>query len=731
MIRKKKPATPSKTPPPKKLKQNLSKVVLQFMEGKRYSPMTQQELLERLSIPDSLVEDFKDTITHLIKEEQIEVDKKKLYLPGPKEEVITGIVRMHIKGFGFVIPDQPLLCPQDVFIPKHLTNNAVDGDHVEIAINPNSTSEKGPEGRIVNVLNRARKHLAGTIRQITSNGAILAYVPILGVSKPVLVKAPSDTTLKIGDRVIMKVLEWGSDREQTVCELGNILGHIEDPSCDVAAAVEEFDIKSAFPKSAIDQAKAYGKKVTAKDQKERVDLTKLECFTIDPDTAKDFDDALTLSKDRKGIYHLGVHIADVAHYVKADTPLDKEAVLRCNSTYFPGTCVPMLPEELSNELCSLKPDVDRLTVSVLMDFDKDGTLLKHEVVRSYIHSVKRFTYLEAKDVLEDKLKSPHAKTLKMMVDLCKLLKKKRSERGSIDFSLPETVIVIDEKGNPTGVKKIEYDITHQLVEEFMLKANEMVAKELTSRGKSQIFRIHEEPSTENFEDFYQLARSLGFTLPPKPTSPDLQMLFDEAKKGPYSHQLSVAFIRSMKLAQYSPNNIGHFGLALEHYCHFTSPIRRYSDLITQRLLFDEEPEDIQLDQIALKCSEQERISFRAESSVKTLKKLRLLQNYLRENPDHEYEAVITKIKPFGIYFEIADLMLEGFLHISELENDYFHFDGERNLLVGKSSGKTHFLGEKIKALIIQVDLILQESKWMLATTNRRKPSESSSRKRRR
>ncbi len=728
-MKKKKPAAPPKKPAQPKLEQNLSKVILQFMNGKRYKPLTQQELLDRLNIPNSILDDCKKIITDLIKEKQIEVNKKKLCLPGPQEEVITGILRMHPKGFGFVIPDHPTQCPQDVFIPKHLTDNAVDGDHVEIVINPHSTSEKGPEGKIFSVLNRARKHLAGTVRQINANGTIIAYVPILGVNKPVIVKPTTDYAVKVGDRIIMKVLEWGTDRDQTICEISHILGHILDPSCDILAALEEYDLRHAFPKQAVEQAKAFGKKVPKKDLKKRVDLTKLECFTIDPDTAKDFDDALTLTKDRKGNFHLGVHIADVAHYVAPGTPLDKEAQLRCNSTYFPGTCVPMLPEELSNELCSLKPEVLRLTVSVMMDFDKTGTLIKHEVIRSYIHSAKRFTYFEANDVLERKKKSPHAKTLKLMVDLCHLLKKKRHERGSIDFALPEMVILVDEKGQPTGLKKIDYDITHQLVEEFMLKANETVAKELNSRGKTLMYRVHEEPAEENFEDFFQFARSLGFHLPPKPSSADLQKLFNEAKQSPHNHQLSIAFIRSMKLAQYSSNNVGHFGLALEHYCHFTSPIRRYSDLVIQRLLFDEEPEEMNLDEIALKCSEQERISFRAESSVKTLKKLRLLRHYLNENPYQEHTAIVTRIKPFGIYFELENLSLEGFLHISELENDYFHHDPIRNILVGKSTGKTHSLGEKIKVLITQVDLILQESQWMLATATPRKPSASPSMKR--
>jgi ribonuclease R len=536
----------------------------------------------------------------------------------------------------------------------------------------------------------------------------------------VIVLSKAEPALKIGDRVILNVVEWGNEREPTTCELSYVLGNISDPSLDITAAIEEFDLRSSFSKSVVDQAKKYGKKVAAKELKKRVNLTKDECFTIDPDTAKDFDDAVSLKKDRKGNYRLGVHIADVAHYVPPNTPLDKEAHQRSNSTYLPGTCIPMLPEELSNELCSLKPDVIRLTVSVLMDFDKQGTLIKQEVARSYIKSKKRFTYFEAKDVLDGKKKSPHAKTLKLMVDLCLLLKKKRYERGSIDFSLPEIVIMTDEKGQPQGVKKIEYDITHQLIEEFMLKANEAVAVELNNRGKGLIYRIHETPQEENFEDFLKFARTLGFKVPTKPSQADLQKLFEEAKKTPFLQQLTVAFIRSMRLAQYSPDNAGHFGLALEHYCHFTSPIRRYSDLVIERLLFDEEPEDLNLHRIAQHCSEQERVSFRAEMSVKTLKKLRLLHTYFGEDPHREYKAIVTKIKPFGLFFEIQELMFEGFLHISELENDYFVYDEKRGIMQGRSTGKIHKLGEQIVVRLARVDLILLESNWALSSDMPRK-----------
>jgi ribonuclease R len=638
-------------------------------------------------------------------------------LPG---DILTGTLRLHPRGFGFVVPEDLSLCPQDIFIPRHLTDNAVDGDLVEVLLHPKPQSEKGPEGKIIAVLKRGRTHLAGTISH--AQGAarslqMMAYVPLLGSTRPVVVKTAPEHPAKIGDRVILRILEWGEEDSPTVCEVTHFIGHINDPSCDISAAIEEFDLRHAFPAAAITQAKKLGSRISTKDLKGRVDLTKEVCVTIDPDTAKDFDDALSIDKDRSGSFHLGVHIADVAHYVPKGSPLDDEAALRANSTYFPGFCLPMLPHELSDELCSLKQGVVRLTVSVLMTFDKTGALTQSEVIRSYIKSNKRMTYGEAKQILDGKKRSPFKQKLQIMSELCALLKKQRYERGSIDFSLPELILEIDEKGMPHGIKIEEYDITHQLVEEFMLKANELVAITLTQRGKLLLYRVHDEPSEENMESFFAMARTLGFPLPAHPEPSDLRHLFDLAKDSPFSQQLAIAFIRNMKLATYSPQNVGHFGLALEHYCHFTSPIRRYSDLITQRLLFDEEG-DIDLQKIALKCSEQERLSFRAESSVKLLKKLRLLKQYLHENPQRLYNALVTRIKPFGLTFEVQELFLEGFLHISELENDYFIYEPKAPALIGKASKKRHTIGSQIQVRVLAVDLIHLECKWEIAEARR-------------
>jgi ribonuclease R len=372
----------------------------------------------------------------------------------------------------------------------------------------------------------------------------------------------------------------------------------------------------------------------------------------------------------------------------------------------------MLPEELCNNLCSLREGVIRLTVSVLMEFDKSGTLIKQEICRGYIKSKKRLSYGQAKKILDGKTKSPYLKNLELMRELCYLLKAKRAERGSIDFSLADLVILVDEKGEPTKTHVEEYDITHQMVEEFMLKANEVVATNLSKKGKGAVYRIHDEPSVEDLTEFDSFARILGFALPPKPTKKDYQALFEAAKESPQQALLAVAFIRKMKLALYSPGNIGHFGLALEYYCHFTSPIRRYSDTVIERLLFDEEG-DVSLDKVAKQCSEKERISYRAEVTVKLLKKLRLLKRWQEEDPARQFDAIVTKIKPFGVIFEMKDLLLEGFLHVSELSGDFYEYNPDRPALVGKSTGKIFQVGSEFPVLLKSVDLIQLEAEWEL------------------
>ena len=427
----------------------------------------------------------------------------------------------------------------------------------------------------------------------------------------------------------------------------------------------------------------------------------------------DFDDAISLTKDEKGHYHLGVHIADVSHYVRSGTALDKEAIMRCNSTYFPGVCIPMLPSVLSDNLCSLKANVNRLTISVLISFDSEGNETDYRIARSVIKSKKRFTYKEAKEVLDGKKKSKHSPALNLMVELCGLLKKKRYERGSIEFAMPELVILVDKNGVPQGTDYITYDITHQLVEEFMLKANETVAKHLFTQGKDLTYRVHDTPAEEGMKDFAMLVRAFGYNLSDNPTNAEIQLLFEEAMNSPYGQYIATSYIRRMRLAIYSPENIGHFGLGLTHYCHFTSPIRRYIDLVIHRSLFQDPETYEDLELIAHNCSEQERVSAKAEGSVKLLKKLRLLEDRKKSDPNKQYEAVVTRVKNFGIIFEVIDIMLESYFHVSELDGDYYVYDDMNTTLKGRHTNKTFSAGDKVTVQLKNVNLITLESSWTL------------------
>lgn len=628
-----------------------------------------------------------------------------------QKPTIQGVLRGHARGFGFVQADKKYGMEQDVFIPRPMMNGAVDGDRVSVKVVPGRRPEKGPEGQIMEILERAHSTCAGIISERHFDGQLIAYTPLFGKDHPILLKPFSERKLKIGDRIVMRVTDWPKKGHFTKASVSRYMGNIHDPSCDVPASIAEFGLRNRFPQKVVDEAKQFGTRVTSADKQGRKDLSHLECFTIDPDTAKDFDDAVNLKVDSKGNYHLGIHIADVSHYVAPGSLLDEEALKRCNSTYFPGVCVPMLPPALSDNLCSLREKVTRLTVSVLVTLDKDGKVLRHRIVRSFIKSRKRFTYRQAKEVLEGKRQSKHKDSLHLMVKLCKVLKKQRYKRGSLEFCLPELAILVDKQGQPTGTDYVEYDITHQLVEEFMLLANEIVAKHLTKKGKNLSYRVHEEPNDENIADFVNLVNTFGFDLPESPSPQQIQKLFDEVNETSYGRYLATSYIRRMKLACYSPENIGHYGLMLEHYCHFTSPIRRYVDLVVHRTLFDGELSREDLEQACSTCSEQERLSAKAEFNVTMLKKLRLLQKWVSKEPQKQFPAIVTKVQPFGITFDILDLMLEGFIHVSQLENDYFIFDKQGMMLYGEMTGGTFTAGDQITVELFELDLIDMKTEW--------------------
>ncbi len=693
---------------------NLTRVIQEFLSGKYYTPMGKKALFKKLGFNEENFELFDKIIQDLLQSNVVETVKNKIQLKGqskPAEEFsyVEGKISIHPRGFGFVTPNKSEKFQEDIFIPSPFTHDAVSQDIVRVWVNPHSNWKKGAEGEVVAIIQRTKTHLAGIVKEIRAHQAIL-YAPTLGPDRPIHIPLHGEKSIEIGDRLKIKITQWKAPLEGCV---ETKIGSIHDASKDVQAAIAEYDIPHDFPEKALKQAKALGKQVKKKELQTREDFTKLTTITIDPKTARDFDDALSVEKISKDCYHLGVHIADVAHYIPVDSPLDEEAKTRSNSVYFPGKCVPMLPESLSNNLCSLKPQVIRLTMSVFMKIDKQGNILDYSIKRGFIKSRKRLTYEDAKDILDGKKKSRFKSLLDMMVELCIILKNKRKSRGSVDLALPELRLNIDEDGNPTGFSIEEYDITHQLVEEFMLKANETVATHLANQGKEAIFRVHSSPSEEDIQDFFSLARVLGFQLSQNPPPEEIQQLFNLAKDTPFAHQLAIRFIKSMKLASYSHENVGHYGLALEYYCHFTSPIRRYTDLIIQRLIFNEQPEEVDIEEIAALCSERERIAFRAESNVSQLKKRRFLHQKLQETPHHVYEALISSIKPNGIYFSLVPLEVEGFLHISKIGKDYYHYLSASQSLKGEKTHQTYIVGQLIHVQLLSLDFISGQLLWKI------------------
>jgi ribonuclease R len=706
-----------------KVFENLLRVTYEYIKGKHYIPITRTSLIDKLRILPEHLAIFDRVLKSLRAEGKVRVAEEKYHIPyelNPGEKCFRGQLKVHPRGFGFVEvsgEDVP-----DIFIPKPYIGIAIDGDVVDCIVDTTAISKKGPEGKIITIVERERKTLVGIVTRIEQNKAY-CFSFLLG-EKSFAVLDLSDlgesNGIEEGDRLLLDVIEWGTTKEPTKVSIKERLGSIDDASKDTIVALFEHEIRQDFPTEVLEQAVTFGSKVNPKEFEDRVDLRDSECFTIDPDTAKDYDDAISLKRTKNG-YELGVHIADVAHYVEPGSPLDHEARLRGNSTYLPGLCVPMLPSSLSNELCSLKEGVCRLVVSVFMNYDKTGAMHDYKIVRSVIKSQKRFTYKMAKQVLDGTLKSKHKDTLDLCVELCGLLKKRRKERGSVELYLPEFVIKLDDHGEPIGVEILPYDITHQLIEEFMLQANETVARSLQSRGKELAWRVHEEPAKESIREFSSLAHAFGYKIAPNPTAQDIQKFFASIEEDPFSQYLATFYIRSMRLACYSVDNIGHYGLSLEHYCHFTSPIRRYVDLIAQRLLFETTYDKETLHHIATSASERERISAKAESSVLYLKKLRLLKKMAEKEHRRQFEAVLTRVKHYGIYFDMLDLLFEGFLHISELENDYFIFDENRLLLVGRHKGATYRAGDSLSVMVKYVDLIAREAGFELVCHHKKTP----------
>ena len=624
-----------------------------------------------------------------------------------KMNLVIGTVQGHKDGFGFVIPEEA--GGNDVFIGTRNFMEAMDGDSVVCRVE--STARDGKlAGRVIRILERANKQITGIFESRGKGGVI---VPIRKRIVQNFMVPPGKTMRAKSGRVVTgSITVYPQRLQQPQAEVVEVLGKPTDPKVEKKIIIRQYDLPESFPPGA-EKAAEKAKEPATKDIKERLDLRDDWIVTIDGENAKDFDDAISIKKLKTG-FELSVHIADVSHYVRPKTPIDRAAWERGTSTYFPDSVIPMLPFTLSNNICSLRPGVDRLTLSAIMTFSSGGEMKKARFAQSVINSRHRMTYGEAARIIDDPDGEPDrkkAENLALMKKLCDKLSGRRTDGGSIDFDLPEPEIVLDMRGEPEKIIRAERNSAHRLIEEFMLSANRAAARFLEER--ESLYRIHPPPKSEKLENFFDIAARLGHvTNSRKTVSKRLQAVLTDAKGKADEKLLNFIMLRTMAQASYSPDNIGHFGLGFTHYAHFTSPIRRYPDLLVHRFIkakLEGKPETPEqqhekLAELGAHCSQRERISESAERDVLDALKVR----FVADREGEEFDGIISGVTSFGLFVELGDIFVEGLLRVTGLYDDYYEYNEKDYSLTGKRTKKVFRLGRPIKVRIKSVDLLRKE-----------------------
>ncbi len=605
----------------------------------------------------------------------------------------------------------------DIFISYDNLANAMDGDTVQALVFDRKFG-KNPEGKILEVLDRSSKNIVGIFRKYDGGGMVYPeddrlksplYIP------PEKTQPDGDQVVQNGQVVVARLEDWADPRNNPQGYITTILGFPDEPKMDLQIVASSKDLDLDFPAAVKQEAEELTAQNWDKEIQRRLDLRERLCFTIDPEDAKDFDDAVSFRQMDNGRFELGVHIADVTHYVKENSAIDREAWKRGTSVYFVQHVIPMLPEKLSNELCSLKPEEDRLAFSVIMEIDANGTVYDYEITESIIHSQYRFAYEEVEEVIKGG-SHPVADTIHLMQMMSLALQRQRSEMGSIDFDIPEPIFSLDENGIPYEVRPSERLHAHRLIEEFMLLANKTVAEHIAGKNDGEngelpfVYRIHEKPRNEDIEAFLTLLKNLGISYDVKGQikPEDFRNILNIVENLEFKDFIEKVALRSMSKARYSPDNKGHFGLAFDTYTHFTSPIRRYPDLIVHRLLKRYQTGNYG-DQHSLKeylvetcdqSSEMERNALEAEREYAKIKSMEFLANKVGE----EFDGIISGVTSFGAFVELTHYLVEGLVPMSRMSDDYYVYDKERYLLQGKRSGKRYRLGDRVRIKVVNVSV---------------------------
>lgn len=650
--------------------------------------------------------------------------KKKHIMGKKKKHILAGTLSKHRKGFGFVSCEG---WEQDIFIASDSMKGAMDGDEVEIDLLPEYLWQKSPEAIVTKVLQRKTAEVVGTFQRSKKFGFVVPENR--KYREDVFVKKKDFSGARRGDKVVVQITRYPDKHNSAEGRVTEIISRAGQPGGDIKALARSYGMRETFPSRASAEAKAvYKQGVREADLKARRDLRGKNIFTIDGADSKDFDDAVSIERMENGNYLLGVHIADVAHYVKEDAPLDKEALKRGTSVYLIDQVIPMLPKALSNGICSLNPHEDRLALSVDMEVTPDGTVAGHEIYESVINSKERLVYDDVSDLLEkndEKMANRYAhikEDLFLMNDLAATLRKNRYARGSLDFDLDEAYIMLDEKGIPSNIGIVQRRSANKLIEEFMLLANETVAEHFYWMETPFVYRVHEKPAMDKMEQLKVFLRSLGIivrgnaeSIHPKAVSAVLEQVRGQTTE----NVVNSVTLRSMQKAFYSTACEGHFGLALKYYCHFTSPIRRYPDLMIHRIikawLHDGQAGRItkhfrkRAAEAAEQSSVMERQAVNAEREVEKLKKAEYMSYHVGE----EFEGIISGVTSFGIYVQLENT-IEGLVRIHDLREDYYDYIEEKYALIGRRTGKTYKLGDEVAIVVDYVDLERREINFLIA-----------------
>jgi ribonuclease R len=695
--------------------------VLALMRDRVHHPAGLRELLQILKVPREERASFKRHVTSLVASgDLIQIRGQRFGLP-EKMDLYVGRLQTHPAGYGFVTPERPLDSGGDLYIPNNHLNEAMHGDRVVVRIERIKDGGKA-EGRIIRILERANTWIVG--RYDRGDDGMGYVVPFdRRVLMDVFVPPGQEGGASPGEMVTVELTRWPTSTRGAIGRVAKVLGDIDAPGVDTEIIIHKYGIPDAHSADAVAEAVRLGGAVSERDIRGRTDFRTVPTVTIDGEHARDFDDAITIERLPNGHFWLGVHIADVSHYVQEGSALDREAYDRGTSVYFPERAVHMFPSELATGLCSLNPHVDRLVQSCLMEITRRGEVVRYEFHDGVINSNERMTYTAVNGILTDrdpdllKQYAPLVPMFELMRELFQILNDARRRRGSIDFDLNEAEVIIDEGGVVEAIIALQRNVAHRLIEEFMLLANQTVASYLEEQAAPALYRIHEEPDILKVAKFEEFISGFGYSLaaPANALRPrHFQKLIERIHGKPEEKPIAFLMLRTMQKARYAPENLGHFGLAAPSYTHFTSPIRRYPDLVVHRALraarhqvLSEEERDEWTDELpetARHTSEMERRADDAERELLQWKKVK----FMADKVGDEFEGYVTGVAAFGLFIELIEHFVEGMVHVSTMADDYYRFVESAHLLRGENTQKAYRLGDKVKVQVIRVNMEVRQ-----------------------